>query len=462
MERVSLTQDIIGELNRLRKRAGYGAVVMLSRDVNAPNGLSGPTIHGWLSGDIKTARRDYLDFVLEAWRKAVRRTKITQEIREILLAEKVRTGCGAVQLLSSMDQKPAGLTDGAVGNWITGATQNARADHLELVIAAYASLPDSAFQTLDARRSRHIHGDRIRITPEIVKELKAYQDKSGFGPTALLKGRSDCPVKLTANRVNGWMVGRIKSARKDELAYLRRIWPEARAVERVPLTAELRSELKAMKAKTGTGEMALLYDRKNKPAGLDAAVIKSWLNGRAKTADETHLAYVIGLWGEASPYIPITKAMRQSLTDLKASCGLTWEQIRQELPTMRDKPTAATIANWANGQMKTTRADAFNNVIEWLKAQPSVAVTPATKFDRKKVGDRRIPVTPQIRKHLNDERERTGYNWKSLLNYLSPCPKGLTPNRISGWATGNLGSASGEHLFFVLDGLERLPDKPNK
>jgi len=462
MERVSLTQDIIGELNRLRKRAGYGAVVMLTRDVNAPNGLSGSTIHGWLSGDIKTARRDYLDYVLEAWRKAVRRTRITQEIREILLAEKVRTGCGAVQLLSSMDQKPAGLTAGAVDSWITGATKNARADHLELVISAYASLPDNAFQTHDARRSRHILSDRIRITPEIVKELKAYQDKSGFGPTALLKGRSDCPAQLTANRINGWLVGRIKSAGKDELAYLRRIWPEARAAERVSLTKELRSDLKAMKEKTGTGEMALLYDRKDKPAGLNASVIKSWLNGRAKTADETHIAYVIGLWDEAAPYIPITKVMRQSLTDLKACCGLAWGQIHQELPTMRDKPSAATLANWANGHMKTARLDAFNTVINWLKAQPRVAITPTAELDRNRIGDRRIPVTPQIRKHLNDERERTGYNWKSLLNYLSPCPKGLTPNRISGWATGNLRSASGEHLFFVLDGLERLPDKPSK
>jgi hypothetical protein len=431
---------------------------MLARADNVPDGLSGPTVHGWLSGDIKTARRDYLDFVLETWRSVSRKVPITGDIRHTLLAEKSRTGCGADQLFNAMKNKPKGLSAGAVGNWFTGATKNARADHLRCVINAYAQLPDSAFRTHDARRSRHIHGERIRITPEIVEELKGYQDKSGFGPTALLKGRPDCPAALTANRVYGWLVGRIKSARQSELDYLRRVWPGAQSPDQVPLTPELRAKLRAMKESTGTGEIALLSGQKRKPEGLSASVIASWLNGSTKSANKAHLDYVIGLWSKASPYIPISADMRGRLTALKTASGLTWVQLHRELPSMRDKPSASMLAYWANGHLKTARANGFEGVIEWLTDQPQITGEPSADLDRKPISGRRTPITPEIRKRLNDARALTG-DWKSLLNFLAPCPKDLTPQAISKWATGTLRSAPSEQLLFVLDGLKALHSK---
>ena len=74
------------------------------------------------------------------------------------------------------------------------------------------------------------------------------------------------------------------------------------------------------------------------------------------------------------------------------------------------------------------------------------------------MGGRRMPLTPEIRKRLNQARAITG-NWRSLMNYLSPCPKDLTPQALSHWATGILKSAPGEHILFVLDGIEDLIQK---
>ena len=74
------------------------------------------------------------------------------------------------------------------------------------------------------------------------------------------------------------------------------------------------------------------------------------------------------------------------------------------------------------------------------------------------MGGRRMPLTPEIRQRLNRAREITG-DWKSLMNYLSPCPKDLTPQALSHWATGILKSAPGDHLLFVLDGIEDLIQK---
>lgn len=69
-----------------------------------------------------------------------------------------------------------------------------------------------------------------------------------------------------------------------------------------------------------------------------------------------------------------------------------------------------------------------------------------------------IEITDQRRAKLEAELARTGYQPKSLMNRLSPCPYDLTPGLITRWKIGQVRSARRDLWRFVMDGLNDTPD----
>lgn len=459
MARIPITDDIHDELVRLKTRAGHGAVSTISRHPDAPEALTAQMIFGWLSRDTKTAAADCLQFVLEGWRSAPGRVPITGCIREKLNGERRRTGYGSHRLLAAIGDTPQGLTPPLIDSWMDGGIATAKEDNLELVLSTFAKLPNIPAPIEDARQARGLHAGKEALSRRTLRELKALRDKSGIGPNALFSGRSDVPAGLSPALVAAWLSGRIKSATHEHLAYVERIWSEA--TPRIAITPEIRSEMKALRDRTGLGEQALLYGRKDKPKGLNANKIRHWLEGGASWADSDELAYVMTLWRQESPLLQITEQQSTDLRREAERCGLNWVEVHRHLPDMRHRPSTTTLRAWAKGGCRV-RVNVFDAVLDWLKRQPSKEDVDPLHALSSPSASSRVALTAEIRNHLKAERARTGYGWRALLNRLAPCPEGLTPGLLSRWAGGGARSAKRDELTFILEGLKSIPDAAKK
>jgi len=86
---------------------------------------------------------------------------------------------------------------------------------------------------------------------------------------------------------------------------------------RVQITPEIITQLQAYRKRSRVGTRALLHNQPEKPEGLNAGIIDSWLNGRAKTACKEHLDYILQQWPQAdklrSGRVWITPEIREQL-----------------------------------------------------------------------------------------------------------------------------------------------------
>lgn len=100
----------------------------------------------------------------------------------------------------------------------------------------------------------------------------------------------------------------------------------------------------------------------------------------------------------------------------------------------------AIIYSWLARKTSSARSEHFEFVMTAYRS-----VTPV------------IEITDQRRARLQAELTRTGYQPKSLMNRLSPCPDDLTPGLITRWKIGQVRSARRDLWRFVMDGLEVIP-----
>lgn len=217
---------------------------------------------------------------------SLERVNITERKRNLLIHYKERTGVAPVVLLSQAKiPPPKGLSPQTIYRWINGELKSAPREHYEFVIQLWESLPKGP--------------PRIAITEELRTELRELKDKSGCGPIMLFKNSSQkLPAGLNAQLVNAWLAGRVRTAKKSHWDFVLELWnnpsPE---VNRLQITQELLETLRMHKARTGIGASALLRNtRQERPKGLTATLINSWLENRTKSARQNHLEYVLKRW----------------------------------------------------------------------------------------------------------------------------------------------------------------------
>jgi hypothetical protein len=117
----------------------------------APEGLTSSMIHGWISGRIKTAKKEHFDWVLNAYAKyqppqkptdeRPNKLKLTKAHRELIKHEVERTGLGAINILRHAPKPlPEGLNHQKVQRWISGQTTSADKTHWEFVLRLYGNI----------------------------------------------------------------------------------------------------------------------------------------------------------------------------------------------------------------------------------------------------------------------------------------------------------------------------------
>ncbi|MEO1324434.1 MAG: hypothetical protein AAFV59_15655 [Pseudomonadota bacterium] len=127
-----------------------------------------------------------------------------------------RTQMGPRRILrNTRGERPVDLNSGIVARWLSGHTTRAQASHLNFVLDRLASTPSVS---IDAR-------ERVELSAAIIAELQGLRDQSGIGAWALLSPRpNEVPEGLHPATIQQWLDGKVKSARRDHLEFVRKRW----------------------------------------------------------------------------------------------------------------------------------------------------------------------------------------------------------------------------------------------
>lgn len=230
----------------------------------------------------------------------------------------------------------------------------------------------------EASTRRAPSADRVSLSEPVpphasVRDaLLTEQERTGVGPTKLLKGALDTPEGLEYRTIANWLCGSAKSARADHLEYVLERWCKLPSAPFVPITPELHRTLEEHRDRTGVGSRALL-SRTPPPEGLTFGMIDTWFNGLAASARQHHLEFVLAAYEALPPveHVAITAKLRDELLAHRKRTGIGPYAL---LSGRKDKPDdlrGAIVAAWVSGTIRTARSDHLQYVLERWKNLPS-------------------------------------------------------------------------------------------
>jgi hypothetical protein len=223
-------------------------------------------------------------------------------------------------------------------------------------------------------------------------------------------------------------------------------------LKREPLTEAKLAELRAHAERTGIGAMLLLRGARDKPAGLNAYIVSTWINYSAQSAVPVHVEYALARWAglPTNRRIAFTDEMRSTLAAEFTRTGSGPVQI---LKRANDVPAGLAhpiIQSWKSGRPKpATIGEAhWNYVMARLHALPNARAISATDSIQ---ADRQLTViAAEDLAELRHHRQRTGIGGAILLRGATDKPTGLTPAMISGWLSGAIQKARPQFVAYVI------------
>lgn len=281
-------------------RTGVGAVRLMKNAATRPEGLSYQLIQSWLGHHTKTARKDFVEFVLQEWRSlpSDETVKITPALQSEIRDEIERTGKGPSALFRGMRMQPdCTVTACNVKSWLSGNSQTAPRSQLEFVLAHWRSLTDWEDRWLVA-------------SDEDIRRIRTELARTGTSIPSLVK-RPDCPARLSEGMIRIFKDGHAPKIRRSHYDYILQTLEglpdksnepkkrrQKRQLDRIELTTEMRQELEAERIRTGVTETILLRQMTNEDGAPlpSARMINGWINGYARTAPAKGYLAVLELW----------------------------------------------------------------------------------------------------------------------------------------------------------------------
>jgi hypothetical protein len=151
-ERIPLTDELLFEIRGHIDRTLVGPHLLLKMARKAvPEGLSRPTLENWLYKRCRTARADYVDFVLKEWKALPdgdvtaplpRNRKVAPRHGYVEITSKIRAELEAFRLAKLIPSRifkerndvPEGLQPSMISAWVNGSACTARSQHLFYVL----------------------------------------------------------------------------------------------------------------------------------------------------------------------------------------------------------------------------------------------------------------------------------------------------------------------------------------
>jgi len=270
-------------------------------------------------------------------------------------------------------------------------------------------------------------------------------------------------------------------------------------MERIPLTDEMRIELRFEIDRTGVGLSEFFRKADATPASMKPKIAEAWLYGSTKSALEENWRWLIDGYRKlptappictdlpevtptdpyirASPvrpkssFVPITEEMRSRFRSELARTGATLSSLAKICSDDIEKLTVQKLFRWKSGVTKRAAPVSWQRAMEALSNLPDAR--PRSKNKRRVVveppakpkapfhpwRDDYIKITPKLKEQLNFHMQRTGVGAAELLRIAQDAPDGLSADLIKNWKLGAVKSADEELIYFVLNLLKSLPDK---
>ncbi len=435
--------------------------------------------------------------------------EVTEETRQKLINEKIRTGVGARKLLSGREDVPARLNFSMITNWQAGTVRKAFKEHVEYTFKVYAGLPTANKKIqLTSEMAAHLENQiertgiglveigkqkdkpddfkilaafrwrtsctrglvrevpehrwnwlitkyasfpndprpRISVTAEMIAKASREMERTGYGVTTVLS-LPNAPDKLEEGIIINFLKGKSKTIVLDYYTWLVDSLAVQPDTSKIKITDEKILHLNAERRRTGIG-LRKLFKKANKPDGLTEQMASQWFLGHVKTAQKIHYDFTIAAYAElpdASPPIKYTAEMHQLIAAERRRTGLGLKR----LVNISDNPhDFDPNAYSALQNEKTNRQTIDKNVWEWLL---------------RSYGAQSSIVTPEKKAKLAAEMKRTGVGLKRFWTlYKDRLPEGLTNGILLNWAGKIKTSLSIPEKFFnpVLEFYRTIPTKP--
>lgn len=170
--------------------------------------------------------------------------------------------------------------------------------------------------------------DKIKITEEIIAHIRSEIERTGCGPTLLLRGqRTKKPEGLSSDVITRWLNGNSKTGYAAHLDFVLALW-EALPDENeayVRLTPKHRKELKQKLKDTGASPRKLFSERDDMPEGFNWKHVHNMLSSSNKKLTKDNYAYLIKVFDEhqGKGYIELTDEIREKIKDEIERTGLS-------------------------------------------------------------------------------------------------------------------------------------------
>lgn len=129
--------------------------------------------------------------------------------------------------------------------------------------------------------------------------------------------------------------------------------------EKIKLSPDIIETLCKERDRTSVGPQALLKAYKDKPKGLNHAMVTHWLGERIDTAKKEHVEFVLAAWGklEAVTTVQMTTELLAELKDAQKRSGINAEMMMRWSDAGAMGLSVSKIKHCLSGKAKTMRAD---------------------------------------------------------------------------------------------------------
>lgn len=244
------------------------------------------------------------------------------------------------------------------------------------------------------------------------------------------------------------------------------------------LSKSIRQDLKRERLRTGVSPRRLIGGMPNPPEGLSARCINGWLTERARSANRHHFVLVMAAY-QALPdikdmkpeertryrvgsnsvaaragYIPLTSEMSQTLIAASEQTELRGKRLLRALSAIVPGVTAALLQAWRRGSVKSVDPVLWAATLAAYKQLPAEQVRITHSSELRTLQ----PITPEERRRIASERERTGVHPCALVRVAYGRPAFMSESIVRGWISGQTETADPLCISWVLTQYASLPD----
>ena len=239
------------------------------------------------------------------------------------------------------------------------------------------------------------------------------------------------------------------------------------SMKRVPITPDIVKTLNALHKRSGLRAGTLLKYRNDVPKGLNAQIVKLWMNGNVETARQAHLDYVLEAWSASKGEITITPALRQKLNNELLRTKILLPNLSQLLSSQPyKKPSGLLIGRWQKGSVTTANRIIFDQMMEILTTLPDARVGKPKKrplSPHSSSHPDRLPFLPKHKAAFRKELKRTRMSISGLfLQCGDKLPKGLTEGIMRGWLSGSVKTFNKQHFDKAMSAISNIPTRKHE